>query len=179
MLVSTGLLEQNIKMITKQQLYKSLKDLISLLVKVIVWILATIVVLILTTGFLFQSFYLIVLSKRGMLKMTLLPILRELRLNLTGAYQKTFIRLKLKYKDIRFMESKYYTDVKIREAIDRKLMEMASLFANTGQDSTLRDIKDAYRKEWKLMDEIQELDQEFGKMIRPYSDKEWTTITKS
>ena len=96
MLVSTGLLEQNIKMITKQQLYKSLKDLISLLVKVIVWILATIVVLILTTGFLFQSFYLIVLSKRGMLKMTLLPILRELRLNLTGAYQKTFIRLKLK-----------------------------------------------------------------------------------
>lgn len=77
------------------------------------------------------------------------------------------------------MESKYYTDVKIREAIDRKLMEMASLFANTGQDSTLRDIKDAYRKEWKLMDEIQELDHEFGKMIRPYSDKEWTTITKS
>jgi len=77
------------------------------------------------------------------------------------------------------MESKYYTDVKIREAIDQKLMEMASLFANTGQDSTLRDIKDAYRKEWKLMDEIQELDHEFGKMIRPYSDKEWTTITKS
>ena len=77
------------------------------------------------------------------------------------------------------MESKYYTDIKIREAIDRKLMEMASLFANTGQDSTLRDIKDAYRKEWKLMDEIQELDHEFGKMIRPYSDKEWTTITKS
>ena len=77
------------------------------------------------------------------------------------------------------MESKYYTDIKIREAIDRKLMEMASLFANTGQDSTLRDIKDAYRKEWKLMDEIQELDHEFGQMIRPYSDKEWTTITKS
>jgi hypothetical protein len=77
------------------------------------------------------------------------------------------------------MESKYYTDTKTREAIDQKLMEMASLFANTGQDSTLKDIKDAYRKEWKLMDEIQELDQEFGKMIRPYSDKEWTTITKS
>lgn len=77
------------------------------------------------------------------------------------------------------MESKYYTDTKTREAIDQKLMEMASLFANTGQDSTLRDIKDAYRKEWKLMDEIQELDHEFGKMIRPYSDKEWTTITKS
>jgi hypothetical protein len=77
------------------------------------------------------------------------------------------------------MESKYYTDAKTREAIDQKLMEMASLFANTGQDSTLRDIKDAYRKEWKLMDEIQEIDHEFGKMIRPYSDKEWTTITKS
>lgn len=77
------------------------------------------------------------------------------------------------------MESKYYTDVKVREAIDVKLMEMASLFANTGQDSTLKDIKDAYRKEWKLMDEIQELDHEFGKIIRPYSDKEWTTITKS
>lgn len=77
------------------------------------------------------------------------------------------------------MESKYYTDVKVREAIDVKLMEMAALFANTGQDSTLKDIKDAYRKEWKLMDEIQELDHEFGKIIRPYSDKEWTTITKS
>jgi len=83
-------------MITKQQFYNSLKNLTSLLVKVFVWILATIVVLTLTTVFLFQSFYLIVLSKRGMLQMTLLPILRELRLNLTGAYQKTFIKLKLK-----------------------------------------------------------------------------------
>lgn len=77
------------------------------------------------------------------------------------------------------MAAKYYTDPKTKEVIDQKLMEMASLFANTGKDSTLKEIKEAYRKEWKLMDEIAEIDPEFGKVIRPYSDKEWTTLTKS
>lgn len=77
------------------------------------------------------------------------------------------------------MAAKYYTDQKTREVIDQKLMEMASLFANTGQDSTLKEIKEAYRKEWKLMDEISEIDPDFGKVIRPYADKEWTTLTKS
>ena len=77
------------------------------------------------------------------------------------------------------MAAKYYTDPKTREVIDQKLMQMASLFANTGQDSTLKEIKEAYRKEWKLMDEIAEIDPDFGKVIRPYADKEWTTLTKS
>lgn len=77
------------------------------------------------------------------------------------------------------MAAKYYTDPAIKDAIDKKLIEMASLFANTGQDSTLKEIKEAYRKEWKLMDEIAEIDPEFGKVIRPYADKEWTTLTKS
>lgn len=76
------------------------------------------------------------------------------------------------------MAANYYTDPKTKEVIDGKLAEMASLFANTGQDSTLKEIKEAYRKEWKLMDEIAELDPEFGKAIRPYADKEWTTLTK-
>ena len=77
------------------------------------------------------------------------------------------------------MKALYFQDQKIKEQIDEKLHQMAVLFANVGQDSSLKEIKDAYRKEWKIMDEIEEIDPEFGKIIRPYNDKEWTNITKS
>ena len=77
------------------------------------------------------------------------------------------------------MKASYFQDQKVKEQIDEKLHEMSILFSNTGQDSTLKEIKDAYKREWKIMDEIEEIDPEFGKIIRPYNDKEWTSITKS
>jgi len=72
---------------------------------------------------------------------------------------------------------KYYNDSVIKESIDRILSEMASVFAQCGQDSTLKEIKDAYKKEWALMDEIAKIDPEFAKVIRPYNEQEWKRNT--
>lgn len=77
------------------------------------------------------------------------------------------------------MKSKYHTDPVVKNEIDIRLRMMASLFANTGKDSTRKELNDAYRAEWKLMDEIHSIDSEFGKTIRPYNEKEWTSTTKS
>ncbi len=77
------------------------------------------------------------------------------------------------------MKGKYHTDENIKSQIDIRLKEMASLFANTGKDSTRKELHAAYRAEWKLMDEISQIDYDFGKIIRPYGDKEWMTTTKS
>jgi hypothetical protein len=71
----------------------------------------------------------------------------------------------------------YYNDNNVRSQIDPLLQEMASLFANTGQDSTLKEIKEAYKKEWLLMDQIAKIDLEFSKMIRPYNEQEWKRNT--
>jgi hypothetical protein len=71
----------------------------------------------------------------------------------------------------------YYNDNNVRSQIDLLLQEMASLFANTGQDSTLKEIKEAYKKEWLLMDQIAKIDLEFSKMIRPYNEQEWKRNT--
>ena len=73
--------------------------------------------------------------------------------------------------------SGYYSDTKIRSQIDPLLEEMAHIFANTGQDSTLKEIKDAYKKEWLLMDQIAKIDLEFSKTIRPYNEQEWKRNT--
>lgn len=73
--------------------------------------------------------------------------------------------------------SGYYTNTEVRNQIDILLKEMASLFANTGQDSTLKEIKDAYKKEWTLMDRIAKIDPEFAQVIRPYNDQEWKRNT--
>lgn len=72
---------------------------------------------------------------------------------------------------------KYYNDPRIRFTIDKILAEMASVFANCGQDSTLKEMKDAYKKEWALMDEIAKIDPEFAKVLRPYNEQEWKKIT--
>lgn len=93
MLVYTGQLDLSTKMITKQQLRSSLLFLISLPAKAIVWILATIAVLILITAFLFQSFYLIALSKRGMLRMTLQRTLNRLKYNSKEVFQRILTSL--------------------------------------------------------------------------------------
>lgn len=77
------------------------------------------------------------------------------------------------------MATKYHTNPEIASLIDEKLKAMASAFANTGKDSTLKEIKEAYKKEWKLMDEIAQIDSEFCKIIRPYDEKEWMNRTKS
>lgn len=71
----------------------------------------------------------------------------------------------------------YYTNTEVRNQIDILLQEMASLFANTGQDSTLKEIKDAYKREWTLMDRIAKIDPEFAQVIRPYNDQEWKRNT--
>jgi hypothetical protein len=71
----------------------------------------------------------------------------------------------------------YYNDNNVRSQIDPLLQEMASLFANTGQDSTLKEIKEAYKKEWLLMDQIAKIDLEFSRMIRPYNEQEWKRNT--
>ena len=73
--------------------------------------------------------------------------------------------------------SGYYTNTEVRNQIDILLQEMAILFANTGQDSTLKEIKDAYKKEWTLMDRIAKIDPEFAQVIRPYNDQEWKRNT--
>lgn len=73
--------------------------------------------------------------------------------------------------------SGYYTNTEVRNQIDILLKEMAVLFANTGQDSTLKEIKDAYKKEWALMDQIAKIDPEFAKVIRPYNEQEWKRNT--
>jgi hypothetical protein len=73
--------------------------------------------------------------------------------------------------------SGYYNDNNVRSQIDPLLEEMASLFANTGQDSTLKEIKEAYKKEWLLMDQIAKIDLEFSRMIRPYNEQEWKRST--
>lgn len=73
--------------------------------------------------------------------------------------------------------SGYYSDNNVRSQIDPLLEEMASLFANTGQDSTLKEIKEAYKKEWLLMDQIAKIDLEFSRMIRPYNEQEWKRST--
>ena len=93
MLVYIGQLEPNTKMITKQQLKNSLPFLISLPVRAIVWILAITAVLTLTTAFLFQSFYLIALYKRGTLRMTLQRTLNRLKYNSKGVFQKILTSL--------------------------------------------------------------------------------------
>ena len=93
MLVYIGQLEPNTKMITKQQLKNSLPFLISLPVRAIVWILAITAVLTLTTAFLFQSFYLIALSKKGMLRMTLQRTLNRLKYNSKEVFQKILTSL--------------------------------------------------------------------------------------
>jgi hypothetical protein len=71
----------------------------------------------------------------------------------------------------------YYNDNNVRSQIDPLLQEMASLFANTGQDSTLKEIKEAYKKEWLLMDQIAKIYLEFSRMIRPYNEQEWKRNT--
>lgn len=76
------------------------------------------------------------------------------------------------------MKGKYHTDPETKKQIDHRLRQMASLFANTGKDSTRKELNYAYRAEWKLMDEISQIDSDFGKVIRPYNDKEWTSTTK-
>lgn len=73
--------------------------------------------------------------------------------------------------------SGYYTNTEVRNQIDILLQEMAGLFANTGQDSTLKEIKDAYKKEWTLMDRIAKIDPQFAQVIRPYNDQEWKRNT--
>lgn len=66
----------------------------------------------------------------------------------------------------------YYKDSSIRIKIDSILFEMAKLFANVGADSTLAEHKQALKREQELMDEIDKIDPEFGKVIRPYGRQE-------
>lgn len=70
-------------------------------------------------------------------------------------------------------EIKYRTNRAIRRKIDFILHEMAMLFANTGTDSTLAEMREAYRREQELMDEIKGLDPNFEKIIRPYGRQEF------
>lgn len=67
----------------------------------------------------------------------------------------------------------YYKNDSVRHQIDGILFEMAQLFANTGMDSTLAEHKQALKKEQDLMDEIDKIDPEFGKVIRPYGRQEY------
>jgi hypothetical protein len=72
---------------------------------------------------------------------------------------------------------RYYNEPEVKIEIDKILYKMASVFANCGQDSTLKEIKEAYRKEWAMMDEIAKIDPEFAKVIRPYNEQEWKRNT--
>lgn len=73
------------------------------------------------------------------------------------------------------MKSKYRTDFRTKEKIDEILKEMASTFANTGKDSTAKEMREAYQKESRLIDKIGKIDKEFEGIIRPYKDEEWKT----
>lgn len=67
----------------------------------------------------------------------------------------------------------YYQNIKVKQDIDTILKEMASLFAKCGTDSTLAEHKEALRKEQELMDKIDAIDPEFGKVIRPYGRQDY------
>lgn len=69
------------------------------------------------------------------------------------------------------MSSKYSTDYKIKEQIDKYLHQMAIRFANTGKDSTFGEMRDAYRDEDELINEIEKVDPSFAKIIRPYTNE--------
>lgn len=70
-------------------------------------------------------------------------------------------------------ETLYYRNPSVRSQIDAILQEMASQFANCGTDSTLAEYKEALRKEQELMDKIDAIDPEFGKVIRPYGRQDY------
>lgn len=64
----------------------------------------------------------------------------------------------------------YRTCKLIKGQIDEILHQMAVLFANLGEDSTIEEVQDAYRKENELIDRIVALDPEKGQSIRPYAN---------
>ena len=67
----------------------------------------------------------------------------------------------------------YFTNRGVRRRIDELQQEMASIFANTGKDSTRDEIIETYRKEQELMDRIKDFDPNYEKLIRPYGRKKY------
>lgn len=65
---------------------------------------------------------------------------------------------------------KYYNDPEAKKQIDILLQRAASVFASEGQDSTFKEIKEAYKEENRIIDEIAKIDPEFAKVIRPYKN---------
>ena len=75
------------------------------------------------------------------------------------------------------MKKDYRNDQLTKREIDERLHAMAVIFANTGKDSTFKEMRTAYREEDKLIDEIAKIDLEFSKVIRPYKNEEWKRST--
>jgi|13_taG_2_1085334.scaffolds.fasta_scaffold07126_11 predicted nucleic acid-binding Zn-ribbon protein len=67
----------------------------------------------------------------------------------------------------------YFTNRGVKRRIDELQREMASIFANTGRDSTNDEMRQAYRKEQELMDKIKDFDPNYEKLIRPYGRKNY------
>ena len=66
---------------------------------------------------------------------------------------------------------KYGSDAAIKAEIDEKMHQMAVIFANTGKDSTFKEMRQAYREENRLINEIAKIDLAFSKIIRPYKNE--------
>lgn len=68
-------------------------------------------------------------------------------------------------------EIKYNFDPTIKAQIDEKMHQMAVVFANTGKDSTFKEMRQAYIEENRLINEIAKIDLAFSKIIRPYKNE--------
>lgn len=55
----------------------------------------------------------------------------------------------------------------LRKKTDKLLSDAASIFANTGKDSTPGEIAEAYAKEKELLLEVKRLDPELGAILLP------------
>lgn len=62
-------------------------------------------------------------------------------------------------------KSKYYTNVSIREKIDKRLHKIAALNANIGSDSTEKEKEDIYKQIGELGQQIKDIDSEFYEEI--------------
>lgn len=75
------------------------------------------------------------------------------------------------------MNQNYRNNEQIKQEVDKHLHKMAVIFANTGKDSTFKEMRNAYLEEDKLINEIAKVDLEFSKVIRPYKDEQWKKNT--
>lgn len=72
-----------------------------------------------------------------------------------------------KYDDRGKVEFRYYTDPAVRFQIDKILERMVKIECNNGDDNTIEENKQSYKRKQMLYYAIQQLDQLFYERIKP------------